>query len=173
MSTYPLDQMLADQFREAMRHLAATVTIVSTEADGTRYGMTATAVTSVSMEPPSILAAVNKRNWFHQHVSRKGAFCVNLLSSAHTRECEAFGGKVNYDKRFVSADWGTGLRSLPYFTRSEASIFCVVDKTIDYGTHTIFIGLVEHIITCETIDPLIYLNGGFLKRMTEQIVHPS
>ena len=106
MSTYPLDQMVADQFRQAMRHLAATVTIVSTEADGTRYGMTATAVTSVSMEPPSILAAVNKRNWFHQHVSRKGAFASTssvLRTHANARHSEEKLITTNASSRLIGA----------------------------------------------------------------------
>ena len=78
---------VAEHFRWAMRHVAATVTVISTETDGTRYGMTATAVVPVSMEPPSILATIYQNSFFHRHISRKGAFCVNLLSSTvrHSR----------------------------------------------------------------------------------------
>lgn len=156
------DDSVPGQFRRAMRHLAATVTVISTETDGARYGMTATAVTPVSMEPASILVAVNQQNFFHQHVSRKGAFCVNLLSSHHTAECFAFGGKVSRDSRFVGVQWKSGPRSLPYLIDAEASIFCVLEQSVDYGTHTIFIGKVDLVMSKDGIDPLIYLNGGFL-----------
>lgn len=153
---------VAEQFKQAMRHLAATVTIISTEANGTPYGMTATAVTSVSMEPPSILVAVNMRNAFHRQVTTKGAFCINLLTAEHTRECQAFGGASSHDARFAKGDWGVGPRDLPFFKAAEASIFCVLSQAVDHGTHTIFIGEVENVVAAEKIDPLIYLNGAFL-----------
>ena len=155
---------VAERFRVAMRHLAATVTILSTENDGARYGMTATAVTSLSISPPAALAAVNQSSLFHAQVSRRGAFCINLLSAHHDGECHAFAGGKPAESRFVDACWAAGPSSLPYFVDAEASIFCTLEQAVDYGTHTIFIGLVQDVRANEAVNPLIYLNGGFVER---------
>jgi len=158
--------MIAEQFRAAMRHLAATVTILTTEYGGDRYGMTAAAVTSVSLDPPSILVAVNQKTHFHPQVSRRGAFCVNLLSANHADECRAFAGGVPAETRFREQCWGVGPDLLPYFLDAEASIFCDFKQTVDWATHTIFIARVTHVVSRETIDPIIYLNGGFVEHPT-------
>src|SRR3546814_15206357 len=67
-------------FRAAMRRLAATVTVISTRADdGIRHGMTATAVTSVSADPPAVLACVNRSAALHAQLHLGPLFCINLL----------------------------------------------------------------------------------------------
>src|SRR3546814_11559677 len=66
--------------RAAMRRLAATVTVISTRADdGIRHGMTATAVTSVSADPPAVLACVNRSAALHAQLHLGPLFCINLL----------------------------------------------------------------------------------------------
>src|ERR1700722_19517110 len=119
---------VADRFRVAMRHLAATVTILSTENDGARYGMTATAVTSLSVSPPAVLAAVNRSSLFHAQVSRRGAFCITLVRAPHDGECHASAGGNPAESRFVDECWAAGPSSLPYFVEAEASIFCTLEQ---------------------------------------------
>jgi flavin reductase (DIM6/NTAB) family NADH-FMN oxidoreductase RutF len=80
-SFQPLD--LSTSFRDAMRRIAATVTIVTAD-DGERYdGMTATAVTSLCMEPPSLLVCVNQKAFLHDMLLRAANFCVNVLHQDH------------------------------------------------------------------------------------------
>lgn len=157
---------VADRFKAAMRRLAATVTIVSTEEDGAWHGMTATAVTSLSMDPPSLVVSVNQSTWFHRQIARKGAMCVNLLSVGHEDACFAFGGRQRGAERFDRAAWATGPRELPYLIGAEANIFCAVDGSLDYGTHTIFVCRVERVIVRATFHPLVFLNGGFVPAAT-------
>ncbi|WP_313807876.1 flavin reductase family protein [Sphingobium sp.] len=158
----------ADAFRQAMRHFASSVTIVSTEDDGAMYGMTATSVTSVSMAPPAILACVNQAAWFHQHISRKGAFCVNVLGFDHVSQCETFGGRGIGVDRFKADEWREGHRAIPYFLDADTAIFCKVEQAVDHGTHTIFIGLVEQVIVKNEVNPLVYLDGGFMTLTRKQ-----
>lgn len=75
-SPQPVD---ADQFRLGMRTLAAAVTLITSTGSGHRHGMTATAVCSVSAEPPTLLVCLNKATATHGAVAKSGAFCVNLL----------------------------------------------------------------------------------------------
>ena len=155
------------EFRQAMRNFAASVTIVTTEVGGARFGMTATAVTSVSMAPPTMLACVNQGASFHKRIVAKGAFCVNLLGSSHIEECRAFGGGPSPAERFSAGEWENGPHSLPFLSDAEAAIFCLVDRAIDHGTHTIFIGQVEHVLVKDSGRPLIYLDGGFVTQLCD------
>lgn len=156
----------ARDFRQAMRNFAASVTIVTTEVAGVRFGMTATAVTSVSMAPPAMLACVNQGASFHRRIIEKNAFCVNLLGPSHIDECRAFGGGLSPEDRFSAGEWKNGPHSLPFLSDAEAAIFCSVDRAIDHGTHTIFIGEVEHVLVKDNGSPLIYLDGGFVTQLS-------
>ena len=83
---------LSTGFRAAMRRIAATVTIVTAD-DGERYhGMTATAVTSLSMEPPSLLVCINKKAFLHDILLRAGNFCINVLHQDQAELSAAFSG---------------------------------------------------------------------------------
>ena len=85
-------QITAD-FKKAMRRLAATVTIISTsDANGNRYGMTATAVNSLAMDPPSLLICVNHSASIHAPLVGRGRFCVNVLTTGHEDLVSAFSG---------------------------------------------------------------------------------
>lgn len=144
-----------------MRRLAATVTIISTEEGGRRFGMTVTAIASVSMEPPSLLVSVNSAASIHDPLRRRGAFCVNVLGSGHEQHCADFAGAMPSEARFGCGRWGTR-GDLPYLLDAPANVFCVVDKEVAYGTHTIFIARVQAVVLAGEASPLVYLDGGFL-----------
>lgn len=158
----PLSEAEArEQFRLAMRCMAATVTIISTKRAGGQFGMTATSVVSVSMEPPSLLVCINRRASIHQPLIEAKAFCVNILSENQAEHCSIFSGASSGSDRFLFGTWGEEV-GLPYLDQAQANIFCVTDRQIDYGTHTIFIGRVHRARIAGHVSPLVYLNGGFL-----------
>lgn len=76
---------LCDDFRLAMRRLATTVSIVTTSSEGRPFGMTATAVTSLSTEPPSLLFCVNRNTSIFPRLGPGVGACVNLLCSEQAR----------------------------------------------------------------------------------------
>lgn len=149
-------------FRFAMRHAASSVAIVTACSAGKVYGMTATAMTSVSMDPPSLLIAVNREASVHNPIHSTRRFCVNLLGARHESCCKIFSNRAEREKRFEVGDWGHDEHGIPYLRDAQAALFCELDKMVDYGTHTIFIGRVVNPIVAPTIDPLVYLDGSLL-----------
>ena len=148
-------------FRDAMRRLAATVTIVSARGADRRHGITATAVTSLSMEPPSLLVCVNRAGSLHALLSESDRFCVNLLRSEQAALSDAFSGKLPSEERFLHGAWREDSTGLPYLADGQASIFCRRKEAIQQGSHSIFIGEVESVLLSEDVSPLIYSNGAY------------
>ena len=145
-------------FRLAMRRMAATVCIVTTRSDGVAYGMTATSVTALSMDPPSLMVAINKAASIHEPLLKVGAFWINLLRDDHDNECSVFSGKVKGSERFQSGAW-LDQHDIPRLVDAQANIYCRIAKTIPFATHTIVIGSVVEAVSGEEVTPLIFLNG--------------
>jgi hypothetical protein len=92
---------LNEAFREAMRRFATTVSIIScSDEEGRLHGMSATAVASVCVEPPTLLICINNSTATHGALSRSGRFCVNILRSFHSELSQVFSGKMRGDDRF-------------------------------------------------------------------------
>ena len=153
---------LRDAFKAAMRRFAATVTIITVSDADSRFGMTATAVASVSASPPAILVCVNRAASIHGNMQMGTPFCVNLLGRDHECLSLAFGGQVSTDQRFSVGSWQLDTRGRPYLTDAQANLFCVVDGKLSYGTHTIFVGRVDAIRLHGETRPLIYGDGRFI-----------
>lgn len=151
-----------DGFKEAMRRLAGTVTIVTVRIGEERHGTTATAVTSLSLDPPSLLVCFNKDSRLHGHLTGTQLFCVNLLHVDNVAASRLFASPVTAEQRFAGGDWRMEPGAPPYLADAQANIFCVKDKEIDYGSHTIFIGRVLSVVNRGDIAPLVYCNGSYL-----------
>jgi flavin reductase len=149
-------------FKGAMRRLAASVTVVTIAKDDERYGITATAVTSVTAQPPSILVCVNRSTSVHSLLTQGAQFCVNLLHHGHVEVSNVFGGFIKCDDKFAFGTWHASEHSVPYLNDAQANLFCMVDGLMDYGTHTIVIGKIESVITTGDVAPLIYQDGRYL-----------
>src|SRR6187200_2725097 len=81
---------LLDAFRLAMRHVAATVYAVTTGHGGNRFGILATAVSSLSFDPPSLLVCVNRTASLHGPLASAETFCVNVLGLGNRDVAEHF-----------------------------------------------------------------------------------
>jgi flavin reductase len=148
-------------FREAMRSFASTVSIISCASDGHRYGMSATAVTSLSIDPPSLLICINKATATHRVLSRGGQFCVNVLRSSHSKLSQAFSGQQKGQDRFRLGNWQETDDGLPYLVDAQANLFCEIVRVMDYTTHTIFIAHVYFATAQGDVDPLLYQDGKY------------
>jgi flavin reductase len=148
-------------FRNAMRRLAATVTIVTTQEGGRWHGMTATAVTSVSADPPALLVCVNQSASLHDPLLVSGRFGVNLLRACHTELCGIFSGQRDGQERFTFGDWRADESGPPYLADAQASLSCTVELKMAYATHTVFIGRVDSVRIFDEVTPLIYQDGHF------------
>lgn len=148
------------EFKRAMRRLAATVTIISTaDVNGNRYGMTATAVNSLSMDPPSILICVNHSASIHAPLLGRERFCVNVLTTEHEDLVTAFSGKLKGDARFMVGEWRNEDSGMPYLEDSQSNLFCDIVNVTPFGTHSVIIGRVTEVRVDEEIRPLIFADG--------------
>jgi flavin reductase (DIM6/NTAB) family NADH-FMN oxidoreductase RutF len=153
---------LTASFKSAMRRLAATVTIVTGGPEGNRGGFAATAVCSVSADPPALLVCVNRSASLHASLTMGSLFCVNLLHGQHTELSHVFGGKVVPEERFNFGHWEHDAEGIPYLVDAQANLFCTVDALMPYGTHTIVVGKVSQVRLHGEIAPLIYADGKFI-----------
>jgi len=149
-----------EHFRSAMRRFTSTVTVISTGLDGQRHGMTATAVTSVSLDPPSLLTCVNRRGRLYDMMESCRRFCVNVLHAEHFAVSRIF-AEPNCAERFAHGDWQDNEYGIPYLRDAQVAIFCSKTLAVPYGTHTVFFGNIEDIKIREDISPLLYQNGGY------------
>ena len=140
-SEIAMGEALEGDFRKAMRTLASAVSIVSTAHDGRRFGMTATAVCSLSMQPPTLLVCVNQSTSLHHPVLSAGRFCINILHADQDELARTFGRK-GIEDRFASGNWQVDDRGVPFVADAQASIFCAVEETYGHRTHSIVVGAV-------------------------------
>ncbi|MEO0398699.1 MAG: flavin reductase family protein [Pseudomonadota bacterium] len=150
-------------FLEAMRGLASTVCVLTCrDEEGQCYGMTATSMTSLSLDPISVLACVNRESDFHKSITHSPHFCVNILSSAQAEQCRIFGSGRYRDERFLkdwSAEPATGA---PMLIGAQSNLICSKDGGMRYGTHEIVIGRILDVHLADESAPLVWFNSGFL-----------
>ena len=152
-------------FKKGMRHLAASVTLITTKHRELRGGLTATAVCSVSAEPPQILVCVNKTASAHDPIGEAGFFCINILAPDHRKLAERFAGMdgVEGDERFCDmGDWFTLSTGAPVLKGCPVSFDCKLVTKVAAGTHTIYIGEIVDVALHETATPLLYADGAFV-----------
>lgn len=157
--TDQLPDQLRDEFRQAMRRLATTVALITTGCGDNYGGMAATAVMSVTADPPTLVVAVNRTASMSPILDEHGWFCVNLLAEWHQHLIPIFsGGKTGKD-RFVDGDWQLSETYPPILGDASASLVCQTASRMDVGTHTLFVGEVRAIANHPRINPLIWVDG--------------
>lgn len=151
---------LLDAFREAMRHVASTVYAVTTGHGGGRYGILATAVSSLSFDPPSLLVCVNRAASLHAPLAEARFFCVNVLGLANRDVAEHFMNGRGLD-RFAVGDWDEA-HGVPILTSAQSSLVCRTAHRHDFGTHSIFIGELVAAKHREDATPLTYFDRHYI-----------
>lgn len=159
-----LPLVTADAHRYGMRHFAVGVTVITVAAGEQRAGLTATAVCSVTADPPRLVVFVNKNVAASQLILDSGALCVNVLAGEQEEVAKVFAGMlkdVHGDARFGYGRWSTLVTGAPALEETLACFDCRVIKVFDESTHHAF--LCEILATRERSDgeALIYLNGAF------------
>lgn len=154
---------LADMFKCSMRMLVSTVTIVSASRGGQRSGLTATAICSLSADPPSLLVCINRNSHTHDYVVQSGAFCVNLLAEEQQAIAEVFAGRTGAEgeAKFSVGEWSNVGGDAPRLVGALASIGCRVSRAIEVESHSLVIGRPETFHFDAQKRPLVYANKGF------------
>ena len=154
---------VADQLRNGLRRLGKAVVVITAWQEGKRWAMTATAVSELSMDPPSLLVCINKTASLHAPLTAGVNFCVNILRADQLAVSQTCAGKVKGEARFAEGRWRSGACGTPYLCDAQASFFCEYETHIEYGTHAVVIGAVREVHTSGDVDPLIYLDGGYAR----------
>lgn len=153
----------AEQFKLGMRGLAHAVNIITAAHGGRRYGMTATAVCSVSAEPPTVLVCLNRGSETHAGVSKSRAFCVNVLRAEDSDLSNLFSGTQAGERRFASREWSKLATGSPVLVDALVCFDCRVVKKLAHGSHTIFLGQVQQVLFGKKGKALLYAEGQYSK----------
>ncbi|WCM22541.1 flavin reductase [Paraburkholderia bryophila] len=159
-----LAEPLRERFRDAMSRVPAAVHILTSDGAAGRCGLTATAVLSVSDEPPTVLISLNRTSVSAQRLLANEVFCVNTLGAEDAFLADVFAGRtaLQRDDRFSAGEWGELVTRSPVLATARAAFDCRLIATTHAATHQLLVGevLAMHGSTGGE-DSLIYLNRGF------------
>ena len=145
-------------FRRTMGHLASGVSVITTrDAQGAPVGFTASAVTSLSLEPPLMLVCVDRRGHTLSAISHAGCFAVHVLRDDQADLAMRFASSSR-DDRFSGLDLVSGMTSAPCLVEAHARIECRLEACHDGGDHVIVVG---EVVAAEALGglPLLYWRG--------------
>jgi flavin reductase (DIM6/NTAB) family NADH-FMN oxidoreductase RutF len=151
-------------FRSAMRHLAAGVSVVTVGRGKDITGMTVTSVSSLSVDPPTLMVSINRASSSWPLLLGEGFFGVNILTSDQIDIAEKFNGKggLKGAERFVGAQWITRASGTPLLADALAAIDCEVEDIIERHTHGIVIGRVLDMQLSPRSAALAYWQGQYV-----------
>ena len=151
---------LADAFRQALRRVASTVNVITICVKGEPRGITATAMSALALDPPSLLICINKAASLHASMEDMSYFAVNVLHRDQEDIASMFADRSQEALRFVSG-WELDCAKPPRLADAQASFLCRRTDHHRFGTHSIFIGVVEDVTMRDATDPLLYLDGSY------------
>ncbi|MEK1830401.1 flavin reductase family protein [Priestia megaterium] len=145
-------------FRNAMGKFATGVTVITTLLEDEAHGMTANAFMSVSLNPRLVLISIGEKAKMLDKINESGKFAVNILSDDQKDLSMHFAGQIK-EKSQIEFDW---INELPVIKNALTNIVCKVHSKQIVGDHTLFIGEVTDIVTCEG-EPLAFYEGKYSK----------
>lgn len=149
------------EFRNAMSLLTGAVNVITTAGATGRFGFTASAVCSVTDNPPTLLVCMSKSSNSHQHFVNNKILSVNVLGAEQQYVSQAFASKLSAEERFNQGEWSTLETGAPILEDALVSFDCQIDQIQEVGTHTIFICKIEAIQQGESIKGLVYFNRSY------------
>ncbi|MCP3367534.1 flavin reductase family protein [Bradyrhizobium cajani] len=169
MNVVPRDLMTeipvsSADFRGAMRHLTGGVSVITAGRGKDITGMTVTSVTSLSVEPPTLLVSINRDASSFPLIRRHSAFGVNILNADQLDVAERFAGKAGLKgaDRFAGARWVTGISGVPLLADALSAFDCEVEEIIERHSHGIVIGRVRDIRNSTRSAALAYWHGQYV-----------
>lgn len=154
------------EFRRAMGLFATGVTVITAQIGDEVHGMTANAVTSVSLDPLLVLVCIDRRARMASYIVEAGQFGVNVLNAEQEQLSRHFAGRrdPNLEVEFAQ------LSGVPVLPESLTMLACDVERVIDGGDHLVVFGRViglESVV--EPGEPLLYYAGGYKRLEQEEL----
>lgn len=135
-------------YREAMSKVAAAVHVITTEGEAGRYGITLTAVASVTDSPPTLLLCINRNARIQPILRANGQLCVNVLAASQQDVAEHFAGMTSIPahERFLQHDWQNHQHTTqPQLVGALAHLHGRIIDSHDMGSHSVFYVDIEYI----------------------------
>lgn len=146
------------QFKLALSHFASGVTVVTTEHEGRRYGMTVASFASLSLHPPLVLICIEKNVKSHDAIAASGKFGVSILAKEQADVSGRFASRS--EDKFAGAAIRDGESGVPLIDNALTTLECRLQQQLPGGDHSIFIGEVIHAHVREG-EPLVYFRSGY------------
>ncbi len=152
----------SDSFRDVLRHFPAGVTLLTAGVGAERYGMTVSAFSSVSAEPPLVAVIVDRANSIHRLLEDSAAvFAVNFLAADQQELADRFAFEKSQD-RFQVGNWQAGESGAPVLSDAVAVLECRLHASYPAGSHVIYVGKVEASrVPRPDSQPLVYWNRDY------------
>jgi flavin reductase (DIM6/NTAB) family NADH-FMN oxidoreductase RutF len=153
-------------FRRTIGHFATGVTVITTRTGDQAFGMTASAVSSLSLDPPMLVACVNRNAPTHDAITCSAQFVVNVLALSQEPLARHFA--TPSDDKFAGVQLTEGRHGMPVLAGCVANFECAVESVTVGGTHTIFVARVLSALAEQDRDPLLYYCGEFGRLLRAQ-----
>jgi len=156
-------------YREVLTRFATGVTVVTTleqtDGDPQPWGTTVNSFTGISLDPPLVLVSIGRERSIHPIIERTGRFGVNILGEGSQQISDCFAGAPSPLPRqaFCNADYQLSRAGLPVLEQAIAYLSCDVDRIIEAGDHTIYLGKVIETACRDDVGwPLLYFRRRYL-----------
>lgn len=165
--THPL--VSRTEFRDAMARVCAPVNVITTNGPAGRGGFTATAMCSVTDEPPSLLVCMNSNSAQTQMFLENRRFCVNVLTGDHKELASYFAGReADMSQRYAAAEWVDFASGNQALADAIVSFDCYLKEARLVGTHNVMMGEVMEIRARRDGHALLYFDRNFVHVPTAQ-----
>jgi flavin reductase (DIM6/NTAB) family NADH-FMN oxidoreductase RutF len=157
-------EIASSDFRGAMRHLAGGVSVITVGRGKEINGMTVTSVSSLSVDPPTLIVSINRETSSWPLLQRHGFFGVNILTADQLDVAEGFAGKggLKGADRFAGAQWTTRVSGVPLLVGALSAIDCETEDIIERHSHAVVIGRVLDIRSSRRTAALAYWQGQYV-----------
>lgn len=158
-----VSKLSKNEFRDIIGRFASGVTILTSRTGERDFGTTASAVTSLSDEPPMIVICLNKTSSTAAAIIESGTFAVNVLAEDHTELAGRFATKL--DDKFRGVPFERDEHESPLLVGALAHLTCTVGEQVEAGTHYVFVAHVDDGVAIQG-HPLAYFRGAFGRMQT-------
>lgn len=151
-----------DEMIAALRKFPAPVTVVALrKKNGEFFATTATAVTVLTMDPPTMIACINRNSVIARELEQGCDFSINLLRACQQDIAKACAGGMPHEERERVSEWIHSVGGVPVLSSAQVAITCRNTQFMVHGTHDLLLGEVMDVDIGEGLESLLYVNRTF------------
>ncbi len=158
-ASQPIQDELAETVRNVWSRFASGVTVITVADTSGPWGLTASAVASISMLPPLALVSVAHSSDTHDHIRKQGLFAINVLSSEQSDLSRLFAS--DSPAKFKGVAHRPGASGSPLLDGALAHLECEVVDTLNWADHSLFVGRIISAAYDPSTEPLIYFRRRY------------